>query len=104
MGEFITSTMAKLAFEFFRFIARELRPSVGAGHDRFQVAHHLAAIVDTEAEAVGTGEEVRELVGKATLNRPYHFPPSAYTARIQRIVRVIDNKASAHSKTNCEHA
>ena len=67
----------KAAFEFLRLVARELGPGVGAGDDGFQVAHHLAAVADAEAEAVRAVEEARELFRQAGVEQNRFRPAFA---------------------------
>jgi hypothetical protein len=48
---------AEARLELFRLVARELRPGFGARDDGLQVAHHLAAVADAQAEGVGAAKK-----------------------------------------------
>jgi hypothetical protein len=55
--------------ELLDLVALETRPGVGAGNQRLQRAHHLAAVADAEREGVVTAEESRELVARARIEQ-----------------------------------
>ena len=75
-GDSGTSTIVKRASNCSTRFPREARPVVGAGHhDRFQRAHHLAAVADAEREGVGAGEEGRERVRARLLKRMVRAQP-----------------------------
>src|SRR5690606_389427 len=50
--------------ELLAAVAQEGGPVPGAGDYRLELAEHLAAVADTQAEAVVTGEERRELLAQ----------------------------------------
>ena len=62
-------------FKLLGPVAFKIRPTAGAGYDTTQVGQHLAAVADTQAEAVGAVEEPLELVPEAVVVE-YGFLPS----------------------------
>ena len=56
------SAIAKRPSKLFRLVLRKFRPCLSAGMMPFKVTHHLATITNTEAEAIRTMEEFRELI------------------------------------------
>ena len=79
---------AEPALELLAAIADESRPVLGAGHQRLQRRHHLAAIADAQREGVAAREEAGELIARARHGTGWTWPsPRPRPARRHRKIR-----------------
>src|SRR5580704_2257602 len=81
-GAFLDLERGEAGFKALGLVLHEARPVVGAGDDRTEVAHHLAAVADAEAEGVRAREEGGELVAGARIEEDALGPAFAGAERV----------------------
>lgn len=84
----------KARLELFRLVAREFRPCVRARNDGFQIAHHLAAVANAQAEGIAALEELRELLSQLGIEQ-YGLGPAFTCTQHVAVGKATDRDQAA---------